>query len=210
MEISAYDSHEPRAEAPRDIAELAGAIEAMLFIAGDPVDRADLVRALGIGLLELAGALEHLENTALAQRRGIVPVIFGEKVQLLTARAYKDDIDRFYEPARKTPLSQSAMETLSIIAYRQPVTRGEIEEIRGVKCDYAVQSLVKKGLIIEVGRKETLGRPALFGTTDLFLRHLGITRLADLPELPEAGLEAGDTLAIGDEASLMLATDGEG
>ena len=85
-------------------------------------------------------------------------------------------------PIQKKSLSQAALEVLSIIAYRQPVTRGEIEQIRGVKCDYSVMSLKQKGLIDEVGHKDTIGRPVLFGTTDLFLRHFGLTSLEDLPE----------------------------
>ena len=80
------------------------------------------------------------------------------------------------------------METLAVIAYRQPVTKGEIEQIRGVKCDYSVQSLVSKGLVEEVGRKEALGRPILYGTTDAFLRHFCISSLADLPEIDFSAL----------------------
>ena len=78
------------------------------------------------------------------------------------------------------------METLAVIAYRQPVTRAEIEAIRGVKCDYSLQSLSRKGLIREVGRRDTVGRPVLFGTTDEFLNRFGIESLEDLPPLPEA------------------------
>ena len=82
------------------------------------------------------------------------------------------------------------METLAVIAYRQPVTRAEIEEIRGVKCDYSLQSLSKKGLIQEVGRRDTVGRPVLFGTTDEFLNRFGIESLEELPPLPTAEGEA--------------------
>jgi segregation and condensation protein B len=77
------------------------------------------------------------------------------------------------------------METLAVVAYRQPVTKLEIEAVRGVKCDYSVQSLVNKGLIVEVGRKEALGRPILYGTTDEFLSHFGLQTLDDLPKPPE-------------------------
>ena len=81
------------------------------------------------------------------------------------------------------------METLAVVAYRQPVTRAEIEAIRGVKCDYSLQSLAKKGLIREAGRKDTVGRPVLFGTTDEFLSRFGIESLEDLPALPETEQE---------------------
>ena len=77
------------------------------------------------------------------------------------------------------------METLAVVAYRQPVTRAEVEQIRGVKCDYSLQSLMIKGLIRETGRKDTIGRPILYGTTDEFLSHFGIRSLEDLPPLPE-------------------------
>ena len=82
------------------------------------------------------------------------------------------------------------METLAVIAYKQPVTKAEIEQIRGVKCDYSVQSLVSKGLIEEVGRKETLGRPILYGTTDAFLRHFCLSSLSELPEIDFSALTA--------------------
>lgn len=85
-------------------------------------------------------------------------------------------------PVQRKTLSQASLEVLSIIAYKQPITRAEIEEIRGVKCDYSVMWLLQKGLIEEVGRKDTIGRPMLFGTTDLFLRHFGLSSISELPE----------------------------
>ncbi|MEF9896453.1 MAG: SMC-Scp complex subunit ScpB, partial [Clostridia bacterium] len=97
---------------------------------------------------------------------------------------YAPYVERLLQPIQQQSLSQAAMETLSIIAYRQPVTKSDIEKVRGVKCDYSVQSLVNKGLIEEVGRRETLGRPILYATTDAFLRHFGIETLAQLPEQP--------------------------
>jgi segregation and condensation protein B len=81
------------------------------------------------------------------------------------------------------------METLAVVAYRQPVTKAEVEAVRGVKCDYSIQSLAHKGLIAEVGRKEAVGRPILYGTTDAFLGHFGIASLLDLPQLPEKQAE---------------------
>lgn len=84
------------------------------------------------------------------------------------------------------------METLAVVAYRQPVTRAEVEQVRGVKCDYSLQSLMNKELIAEVGRKEALGRPILYGTTDTFLAHFGISSLKELPPLPEKVEEKKD------------------
>ena len=94
------------------------------------------------------------------------------------------------QPVQKQSLSQAVMETLAVIAYRQPVTKAEIEQVRGVKCDYSVQSLMTKGLIEEVGRKEALGRPILYGTTDAFLRHFCISSVAELPEIDFSKLAA--------------------
>ncbi|MEG0767321.1 MAG: SMC-Scp complex subunit ScpB, partial [Clostridia bacterium] len=92
-------------------------------------------------------------------------------------------VEKLLQPVQKQSLSQAVLETLAIVAYKQPVTRAEMELIRGVKCDYSVQALQNRGLIQEVGRKETLGRPILYGTTDAFLRHFGITSLEQLPKL---------------------------
>ena len=106
-------------------------------------------------------------------------------VQLAIRPEYAPFVERLLQPVQKQPLSQAAMETLSVIAYRQPVTKAEIEAIRGVKCDYSVQSLSDKGLIREAGRKEALGRPILYATTEEFLRHFGIESLEELPKLKE-------------------------
>ena len=107
-----------------------------------------------------------------------------------TAQRYGEYVEALYrcENAGQQWLSQAVMETLAVIAYRQPVTKAEIELIRGVKCDYSVQMLVSRGLIEEVGRKEALGRPILYGTTDAFLRHFCLTSLADLPEIDFSAL----------------------
>lgn len=90
------------------------------------------------------------------------------------------------QPVQKQTLSQAVMETLAVVAYKQPVTKAEVELIRGVKCDYSIQSLSNKGLICEAGRKDTLGRPILYATTDKFLSHFGLTTLADLPKMPNS------------------------
>ena len=93
---------------------------------------------------------------------------------------------RLLQPVQQQSLSQAAMETLAVVAYRQPVTRAEVEQIRGVKCDYSLQSLMLKGMIEEAGRKDTIGRPILYRTTDKFLSHFGIRNLEELPPMPEA------------------------
>ena len=139
---------------------LSAIIEAILFVSGDPVRTDALAHAMNLTVGEL----------------DINP-------------AYAKQVEDFLQPLQKQPLSQAVLETLSIIAYRQPVTKGDIEAVRGVKCDYSVQSLLNKGFIEEQGRRETLGRPILYGTTDRFLQHFGMETLADLPNVDLAKAE---------------------
>lgn len=158
-------------------------IEAILFVAGEPVNLTDLAHALDLTVSELVQELDALKEEYDRGARGMRLNRFGESVQLSTRPEYAPYIERLLQPVQKQSLSQAAMETLSIVAYRQPVTKTEIEAVRGVKCDYSVQSLLNKGLIEEAGRKETLGRPILYATTEAFLRHFGIESLNDLPDL---------------------------
>ncbi|WP_346026586.1 SMC-Scp complex subunit ScpB [Beduinella massiliensis] len=170
--------------------ELSKVIEAILFVSGEPVEQAELEKALEVTSMELTAALDELENDFEREKRGIRLLRFGDHVQLGTRPDYAPYVERLLQPIQKQTLSQAVMETLAVIAYKQPVTRGEIEAIRGVKCDYSVQSLVNKRLICEVGRKETLGRPILYGTTDEFLRHFCISSLDELPRVDFSAVEA--------------------
>ncbi len=165
---------------------LKGRIEAILFVAGDAVDQKELARALETDEKSVRKALEELESEYDFEQRGFLIKRFGNKIQLATRPLYAEDVVRLLQPVQKQNLSQAAMETLAVVAYRQPVTRAEVEQIRGVKCDYSLQSLTNKGLIREVGRKDTIGRPILFGTTDEFLSRFGLESLEGLPPLPEA------------------------
>lgn len=166
-----------------------GRIEAILFVSGDAVEIRDLARALGEDEKKVRKTLNDLESEYDFNQRGFVIKRFGTKVQLATRPLYAEDVVRLLQPVQKQSLSQAAMETLAVVAYKQPVTRAEVEQIRGVKCDYSLQSLTLKGLIQEVGRKETIGRPVLFGTTDEFLSRFGIESLENLPPLPEPEAE---------------------
>ena len=162
--------------------DLPSCIEALLFVSGDALEISDLAKALAKSKGEIETAITTLTDNLSYQRSGLCVLRFGDKVQLSTSSAFKSYIDRFFlMPSRQT-LSQSAIEVLAIVAYKQPVTKQEIEQIRGVRCDYAVNSLTNKGLIREVGRKETLGRPILYGTTDDFLKRFDMQSLDDLPE----------------------------
>ena len=164
---------------------LKGRIEAILFVAGEAVRLEDLARALEISAAQLDKALDELRDEYDFAQRGFCIKRFGQQVQLATRALYSADVVRLLQPVQKQSLTQAAMETLAVVAYRQPVTRAEVEQIRGVKCDYSLQMLTNKGLIREVGRKDTLGRPILYGTTEEFLSHFGIATLEDLPPMPE-------------------------
>ena len=175
-----------------DIPELAHVIEAILFVAGEPVNVKEIQRALDVTEDETRQAIDALDSDYSYHRRGITLKRFGQHIQLSTRAEYAPYVERLLQPIQKQSLSQSALETLAVVAYKQPVTRLEIEAVRGVKCDYSVQSLVNKGLIEEVGRKETLGRPILYGTTDKFLSHFGLSSLEQLPAPPEPKEEAAE------------------
>lgn len=162
-----------------------GRIEAILYVAGEPVAVKDLAVALSVEPDELEQILTRMRDRYDFEQRGFMIRRFGEHVQLGTRPLYSEDVVRLLQPVQQQTLSQAAMETLAVVAYKQPVTRAEIEAVRGVKCDYSLQSLMNKGLIAEAGRKDTLGRPILYATTDTFLSHFGIASLDELPPLPE-------------------------
>lgn len=187
------DQSKPKLE----LKECVGIVEAILFVTGNAVEKKEICRALEITEGELEETLDALESGYDFDRRGLRLLRFGAHVQLATRPDYAPYVEKLLQPVQKQSLSQAVMETLAVIAYRQPVTKAEIEQVRGVKCDYSVQSLMTKGLIEEVGRKETLGRPILYGTTDAFLRHFCISSLSELPEIDfsklAAKLEAGKT-----------------
>ncbi len=168
------------------IETLAHIIEAVLFVTGEAVDVRTLTRGLESTELEIRRAVDLLAEDLDRNERGVCIKRFDTQVQLTTRAEWAPYIEKMLQPVQKQSLSQAALETLSIVAYRQPVTKLEVEAIRGVKCDYSIQSLVNKGLIEEVGRKETLGRPILYGTTAHFLSHFGLESIHDLPDAPDA------------------------
>ena len=168
---------------------LSAIIEAILFVSGDPVRVDALAHAMNLTTSELDEALSALADHLALENRGIQLNRSGETVFLSICPRYAKQVEDFLQPLQKQPLSQAVLETLSIIAYRQPVTKGDIEAVRGVKCDYSVQSLLNKGFIEECGRRETPGRPILYGTTDKFLQHFGMETLADLPKVDLAKAE---------------------
>ncbi len=161
--------------------ERISAIECILFVSGEPVSIVQLQRALDVTQMEIIHLLDTMEALYKNEERGILIYRTEETVQLVSNKKYADYVEELLQPAQSKTFSQAMLETLSIIAYRQPVTRAEIEAVRGVRCDYSVSQLLKLGLISELGRKDAVGRPMLFGTTDAFLRQFGISSVKDLP-----------------------------
>lgn len=162
---------------------IAQMVSAVLFVTGDPVSVANLAALAGMDYEEFDELLSVLIEEKIENKEGILIRRVADKVQLCTNAEYAQHIQMLLAPEVKGRLSNSVLETLSIIAYKQPVTRSEIESIRGVRCDYAVSVLLEKGMIEEAGRKEVIGRPILFITSDEFLRSFGIADLSELPAI---------------------------
>ncbi|MGH2542836.1 MAG: SMC-Scp complex subunit ScpB [Ardenticatenaceae bacterium] len=159
--------------------ELARILEAILFVADQPVSLPALTQVTGSTTAEIEDALEHLSGTL--QRRSLRLQHFRDSVQFVTAPAYSSWVERFLRLDLSSKLSAAALETLAIIAYRQPVTRAEIDAIRGVNSSGTLRTLIQRELIEEVGRRDTVGNPYLYATTPTFLQYFGITTLEELP-----------------------------
>lgn len=160
-------------------------IEAILFVAGEPLAIADIAAALGLTEMETMHAVEIMQREYDQDQRGITVRRYGDHLRMETRPEYAEYVERLLQPVQKQSLTQTALETLAVIAYRQPATKGEVEQVRGVKCDYSIQTLLAKDLIREAGRKETVGRPILYVTTDKFLEHFGFSDIRELPPLPD-------------------------
>ncbi|MBQ8095441.1 MAG: SMC-Scp complex subunit ScpB [Clostridia bacterium] len=198
------DEKPPKEERP-------GIIEAILFVSGNAVDKGDISKAMNLTSSELEAALDDLESIYDFDRRGLRLLRFGAHIQLATRPDYAVYVEHILQPVQRQSLSQAIMETLAVIAYKQPVTKAEVEQIRGVKCDYSIQSLIAKGLIAEAGRKEALGRPILYATTDAFLRHFCISSLEELPEIDFSKLVKQDEKSTGtEEGTFELGTPNSG
>jgi segregation and condensation protein B len=158
--------------------ELVGHIVALLFVTDGPLDAGSLARVLEVRPAAVEAAL-----AVLAERPppGLILQRHGGWLQLATEPRSAEFVRRLRGQAEVQRLSRAALEVLSIIAYRQPATRGEIESIRGVNSDHALDTLLARGLVAEIGRKETIGRPMLFGTTLEFLQLAGLRSLDELP-----------------------------
>ena len=161
------------------------ALEAMMFTWGEPLDSKTCSEVLEVEPTEVYDMFIELQREYLEEGRGIEIRRVDKSFQFVTAPINGEYIRRLCTPVKKRKLSQSAMETLAIVAYKQPVTRGEIESIRGIKCERVVEGLSKKEMIEEKGRSNGIGRPILYGTTAEFLKRFNFESLDDLPELDD-------------------------
>ncbi len=169
--------------APPTPERLPAVIESLLFVAGEPQEIGTLSKSLNVPRQGVERAVEAL--AASSDGRGLFVQRLGDRVQLATSPDAAPYIERFLEVEHGN-LSRAALETLAIVAYRQPVTRAGIESVRGVNSDHAVATLLNRGLIEDVGRAPGPGRPVLLSTTIRFLEYFGLQRPDDLPPLPEA------------------------
>ena len=177
---------------------LVGAVEALLFAAGKPVSLKSLCEILEKDKDEVKDALQTLEMSLIERKSGIQLVKLNDAYQLATLEVYYDYVCKLLDNRPKPTLSQAALEVLAIVAYNPKVTRAEMEKIRGVSSDSAMNKLLEYNLIEEAGRMDAPGRPMIYQTTDEFLKMFGYTSLKDLPDLPKLKEEI-DQLEISDD-----------
>ena len=154
-------------------------IEAVLFVSGESVSIGNISQVINQNLVETKKIMENYNN----EDRGLQIIQINDNFQLVTRPAYFENIAKMYHKIEKPKITPALIETLAIIAYKQPITKGEIESIRGVKSDNVINKLIEYNLIVEVGRLEKIGRPLLFGTTDNFLRYFGFKSIDELPKV---------------------------
>jgi len=163
----------------------AAILETILFLESEPMDHAALARISGLGKELVEAALEHLKETLSSPSHGLELTEMGGGWMLAPKREYWELLKDRYGRKNEQKLSRAALETLSIIAYSQPVTRSEVEAIRGVAADNMMRFLLEKDFIKEVGKKDAPGKPIQYGTTKEFLKFFRLGSIADLPRLGE-------------------------
>ncbi|MPM82300.1 Segregation and condensation protein B [bioreactor metagenome] len=163
---------------------LCGHVEALLFASGEPLSKKRIADILQTETETVERLIALLEEDYRSKNRGLCVRRVADGYQLVTKPEF-DNLIRQLVSQQELKLSSAAMETLAIVAFKQPVTRSEMEAIRGVKVDGVVNTLLDTGLICEAGRKESIGKPILYGTTELFLTTFGFNSIEDLPSLPE-------------------------
>ncbi len=178
-----------REDKSMEIKRLEGAIEALLFAMGNSVELSAIAKAVGHDQDTTRKIIQNMMLKYQEEDRGIQIIELENAYQMCTKEAYYDCLVKLALQPKKAVLSDVMLETLSIIAYKQPVTKLEIEKIRGVKCDHAVNKLIEYNLVQEVGRLDAPGRPILLGTTEEFLRNFGVQGLDELPEIDPVQVE---------------------
>ena len=179
------------------------ALESMMFVWGQPLDVKTCADILNISKEDTLQYFLELQEEYEQEGRGIVIRQVNKAFQFVTRAENAEFIERLCTPVKVKRLSQSALEVLAIIAYKQPVTKGEIDAIRGVKCDRVIDGLMKKDLVMVKGRSEGIGRPLLYGTTDAFLKNFGFTSLKELPEIEDIEGLVGDAETFDEEDANM-------
>lgn len=187
-----------------DRMEMQAVIEAVLFTMGESVEVSRLASVIDEDEKTTREILKEMEERYLQNDRGIMLTWLEDSVQLCTKAQMYEYLIKIAKTPRKMTLTDTVLETLSIIAYKQPVTRVEIEKVRGVSCDHAINKLLEYDLITELGRLDAPGRPLLFGTTEQFLRSFGVKSLDELPELNPVQLEEFKAQA---EAEIQIQLD---
>lgn len=167
-----------------NLKEIAKIIEGVLFVAGEGVDIDEFKNRFDMNDREFNKCLDILKEKY-NEDSGINVITYKSKVQLSSNPSIVENISEILNPIRERSLTRAALETVAIIAYKQPITRTEIENVRGVNCDYAIQLLQSNNLIEIVGRKDTVGKPVMFGTTENFLKRFEINNIEDLPNYNE-------------------------
>ena len=170
---------------PYPVAWLPALVESLLFVAREPASPQELSQALRCSPAAVKAALEALDASLRRGRRGLRLQRTGRKYALVTMPEAAAAVARLTALATRTRLSKPSLETLAIIAYQQPVTRGQIESLRGVDCAHILRSLLGREFIEVTGRRATAGRPRLYGVTEAFMQYFGLASLAELPALPE-------------------------
>ncbi|MEG1805141.1 MAG: SMC-Scp complex subunit ScpB [Clostridia bacterium] len=162
---------------------LSNIIEGILFLSGTSVSRDEIQEKLGVSPIEIENAINEIK--AKFSDSGIIFIEVEDRIQFATNQKYVEQISAVLNPIREREFSQSMLETASIIAYKQPITRLEVEKIRGVSSEYAMTALLKQGIIMAVGRKDAVGKPYLFGTTETFLKKFNLKSIEELPNYAE-------------------------
>lgn len=167
------------------LAQLEAVVESLLFLAGDAVPLATIAQTIEMDQATTRAIVQSLAAQYEAEQRGLRIIEIDGAYQMCTAASSFVYLRSMYKSSQRQGLTQALLETLAIIAYKQPITKAQIEEIRGVTADHAVNKLVEKNLVCEVGRLNVPGKPILFGTTEEFLRYFGFHSVQELPPLEE-------------------------